>query len=808
MPNDSYDLGSYESNAHSQEPSPRTSYTLNPEAIPDELKRGTLFSPFRIERGTDGKLEKVPFNAKTGNPYEKGTMLDNLVSFDEALAACVKYGGNSVVRRFTKDDSGGFIDIDFCFDRESGELFEWALKGVEVANSYSERSVSGNGIHIVGRFKQPHNLNKLLGGRVEIYDSDQFMVLTGDVIGDAPAKVNDIQHLVDDLYKQHLALSGSFNATEVVPGASGPGNEFSDEEVLMRARNASNGEKFCQLFDEGDISSYYGDNSSADLALVGSLAFWTAGDRDQIDRLFRQSALMREKWDEPNHRGDGATYGEMTIDRAIAGRGPDDFYTPERNTTEEEAETVKGSLADKLVAYALGTGGELFVDQLNAPHVFVDSCPLPLTSRCHSWLRRLMWEQQGKTVSTDALRTAAGTLAAFAEDEGVVRELHTRAAFYEGTLFYELEPSRVIRVDGSGWGFAASPPVLFRRLANLKALPDPEYGGNIEDIYRFVNLKSERDKRLFCAYVVTLALPHVARPILLATGAMGSGKSTTSRVIKRLWDPTEPEAVRPDPRDFLQKASHCFVVMLDNQSRLDAGMSDTFCRLVTGEADSKRRLYSDDEDIIYSLRRAILLNGINVPTERGDVLDRSLAVELERLSDTERRTEEEMWDSFDEAHPGLLGAAFRLLSQAIAARPRLALARSPRLADWGYYAAGVYEAMGWGANRFLEDWDEVVEVQEQTTLEGSPVAQAILYFMDEHPEGYEGTATELHEKLTFAARKLGVDILSDKAWPSSCRWMWRRIKEVMPLLTSRGVLAEKGKGKAGTIIRLSKTEAA
>jgi hypothetical protein len=71
MPNDSYDLGSYESNAHSQEPSPRTSYALNPEAIPDELKRGTLFSPFRIERGTDGKLEKMPFNAKTGNPTRR-----------------------------------------------------------------------------------------------------------------------------------------------------------------------------------------------------------------------------------------------------------------------------------------------------------------------------------------------------------------------------------------------------------------------------------------------------------------------------------------------------------------------------------------------------------------------------------------------------------------------------------------------------------------------------------------------------------------------------------------------------------------
>jgi len=808
MPNDSYDLGSYESNAQSQEPSPRASYALNPDAIPDELKRGTLFSPFRIERGTDGKLEKIPFNAKTGNPYEKGTMLDNLVSFDEALAACVKYGGNSVARRFTEDDSGGFIDIDSCFDRESGELFEWASKGVEVANSYSERSVSGNGIHIVGRFKQPHNLNKLLGGRVEIYDSDQFMVLTGDVIGDAPAEVNDIQRLVDDLYKQHLALPGSFKATEVVPGASGPSNDLSDEVVLMRARNASNGERFCQLFDDGDTSSYYGDSSSADLALVGSLAFWTAGDRDQIDRLFRRSALMREKWDEPNHRGDGATYGEMTIDRAIAGRGPDDFYKPAQNTSEGEAEKVKGSAADRLVAYALSTGGELFVDQLNAPHVFVDGYPLPLTSRCYSWLRRLIWDQESKTVSGDALGAATGTLAAFAENLGTVRELHTRSAFYEGALYYELEPGKVVRVDAGGWNLIDSSPILFRRLVNLKPLPEPERGGSIEDIYRFVNLKSERDKRLFCAYTVTLALPHVARPILLATGAMGSGKSTTSRVIKRLWDPTEPEAIRTDGRDFLQKASHCFVVMLDNQSRLSADMSDTFCRLVTGEADSKRRLYSDDEDIIYSLRRVILLNGINVPTERGDVLDRALAVELERLSDTERRTEEEMWESFDEAHPGLLGAAFTLLSQAIAARPRLALARSPRLADWGYYAAGVYEGMGWGANRFLEDWDEVVEVQEQTTLEGSPVAQAILSFMDEHPEGYEGTATQLHEKLTVVARKIGVDVISDKAWPGSSRVLWKRLKEVLPLLASRGVSAERSKGRVGTIIKLSKAEAA
>jgi hypothetical protein len=119
---------------------------------------------------------------------------------------------------------------------------------------------------------------------------------------------------------------------------------------------------------------------------------------------------------------------------------------------------------------------------------------------------------------------------------------------------------------------------------------------------------------------------------------MGAGKTTIQRLLKRLVDPTAPETVRFDPRDFLQKASHAYLVMLDNQNTVPEWATDTLCRLVTGEADSKRRLYTDDEDVIIELRRAVLLNGINVPADRGDVLDRSLVVELERIPDGERRT--------------------------------------------------------------------------------------------------------------------------------------------------------------------------
>ena len=376
----------------------------------------------------------------------------------------------------------------------------------------------------------------------------------------------------------------------------------------------------------------------------------------------------------------------------------------ERKVEEKEE---RRNQADRLIGYALEDVQELFVDQHGAPHALISGEPVPLTSRCYSWLRRLMWEEEGRSVSGEYLKMAAGTLSAHAEFSSESRELYTRAAWYEGVLFYELSPGKVVRVGPGGWTFEVNPPVLFRRYVNLKPLPDPEAGGSLDVLDEFVNLKSERDRRLYKAYLATLPLEHVGRPIFNASGAMGFGKTTIGRVVKRTWDPTAPETVRFDPRGFLQKAMHAYIVMLDNQNTIPEWAADTLCRLVTGEADSKRRLYTDDEDFIIELRRAALLNGINVPTDRGDVLDRSLVVELERIPDGERKTEEELWERFEAEHPTLLGALFDALSKAIALRPSIKLSRRPRLADWGEYAAAVYEVMGWGAQTFLSDWDEV-----------------------------------------------------------------------------------------------------
>ena len=111
--------------------------------------------------------------------------------------------------------------------------------------------------------------------------------------------------------------------------------------------------------------------------------------------------------------------------------------------------------------------------------------------------------------------------------------------------------------------------------------------------------------------------------------------------------------------------------------------------------------------------------------------------------------------------------------------------------------------MGWGAETFLNDWDEVVKVQNQATLDGSPVAQATIKFKEDKEE-YTATSSEMHSKLKVVAVQLGVDVERDKAWPKSARWLWRRIKEVLPLLVAAGIEAERAEDRSGTKITLRK----
>src|SRR5215218_9043519 len=453
---------------------------------------------------------------------------------------------------------------------------------------------------------------------------------------------------------------------------------------------------------------------------------------------------------------------------------------------DSEAKKKVPPVADRLVYYVREAGWPLFVDQHAEAHTFACGQAIPI-ARTNRLLTKLLYEHEEKAPSNDGLIGARRVLDMLAHESGHVRQLHTRAAFHEGAVFYELAPGRVVRIDESGWKLDAEPPVFFRAVKNLKGLPDPANDGALEDFAQWVNLKTDRDRRLFLAYVTLIFLPHISRPILQTTGVMGAGKTTASRVVKRTLDPTGNEAVTIDRRDFLQKAAHCYVLMLDNQNSLPEWFQDMLCRLVTGESDSKRVLYTDEEDLVWSMQRAVLLNGINPPSERGDVQDRTLPIELERLDKRKRLPEDDFWLQFSLKHPELLGAVFDALAGALRERHTVKLSERPRLADWGLYAAALYKSQGWGVETFVEDWKGVEETQQQGTLDGSIVAQAVILYMNDK-DRVELSAAKLHAQIGARGQD-DLNLLDDKTWPKTGRTLWKRIREVTPLLEAHGIRA-------------------
>lgn len=285
------------------------------ECIPAELKQLPRWTCWKYEPNPGGgKDKKVPVNPYTGrnaSPTDSATWgpLDMALGHlkgDPSLAGVM----------FALGDDMGFVgvDLDGCRNND-GELTPDARALVESFDSYTEVSPSGKGVKILIRGKKPGGSCRKKGvhgcHEIEIYEEKRLFTVTGRRFDWVSPEINDRQAELDDLYTEIFPAKPkrTVSLQRATDGFTGD-----DTALLEKARKAANGTKFTQLYDAGDTTPYGGDDSSADLALVSMIAFWTGPDPDRIDRIFRGSALMREKWDTP--RGQ-STYGRQTIDKAL-----------------------------------------------------------------------------------------------------------------------------------------------------------------------------------------------------------------------------------------------------------------------------------------------------------------------------------------------------------------------------------------------------------------------------------------------------------------------------------------------------------
>lgn len=210
----------------------------------------------------------------------------------------------------TDDDPFTGVDLDACRDPVTGELTPESTRIVTELDSYAEVSPSGTGVRIILAGSLPDGTSGRRKGKIEVYAASRFLTLTGHRLPGASATVNDRQTQLEGLLARVVGPPPAPLAARSTNGRSPA--PFSDGEIIERACGASNGDRFRRLYFDGDVRHYGDDDSAADLALCAHLAFWTQ-DEDQIDRLFRRSALCRPKWVER------ADYRARTITKALAG---------------------------------------------------------------------------------------------------------------------------------------------------------------------------------------------------------------------------------------------------------------------------------------------------------------------------------------------------------------------------------------------------------------------------------------------------------------------------------------------------------
>ncbi len=282
-------------------------------SFPAELKKLRRWVGFRLEpdEKNNGKLRKVPLNVHNGKgarSNDPGTWSD----YETAKAVSARCGYSGVGFMFKKEDGYVGIDLDHCYDPGTGTFTETARAILSRQNTYMEFSPSGEGVHLFFKGRKPEGPSKNTENGVEMYDSARYFTVTENQV---PGSLDTVAEALPDTlpWIQETFLAAKKSAGKKKKQAAG--GKLSDEDVLKKAMAAQNGKEFTALW-EGNWQHQYPSQSEADMALCMHLAFWTAKDKEQMDRLFRQSGLFRPKWDE-KHYASGAKYGEALLDRAI-----------------------------------------------------------------------------------------------------------------------------------------------------------------------------------------------------------------------------------------------------------------------------------------------------------------------------------------------------------------------------------------------------------------------------------------------------------------------------------------------------------
>lgn len=414
------------------------------------------------------------------------------------------------------------------------------------------------------------------------------------------------------------------------------------------------------------------------------------------------------------------------------------------------------------------------------------------------WAAHLFYVQYQKAPGAQGLQDALGTLSGRARFDGPERSVNVRIAQHDASIWFDLCDAswRAVRIGPEGWSVVsgAEVPVKFVRRPGMEALPTPVRGGSIDELRPLLNLPEEHQWTLIIGWLVAAFRPTGPYGVLSVSGEQGTAKSTLCKLLRRLIDPNAADLRRPprDERDVFIAGKNSWVSAWNNVSGLRDHISDAACALATDGGFATRSLFTNEDETIFTTRRPVLLNGIDEPATRSDLVDRSIQVQLAPIPEERRLEEEVILSRFEAMWPRTLGALLDSVSAALRLKETICLDRKPRMADLAVWVTAAEQTLGWHSGRFMDAYmgsraDAHVEV-----VESSPVGPALLQLVNAGP--FDGTATELLEAIN---KRIGDE--RPRGWPENARGMGSALRRLAPDLRAMGMVVElpkKGRGRA------------
>lgn len=271
-----------------------------------------------VDRPNEPKPTKVPLDpvsARLINHLDPS----NWMTREEATRLVQTTHADGVGFVITANDNIWCIDLDDVV--ENGQ-YDPLVSDVAryFPEAFYELSVSETGIHIWGVGQPPENHRIVwytesngLKKKIEFYSKKRFIAL-GRPLGGTFGKYDYTSCLQQFVPVHQIDTSQVQLADQADPAYTGPAD---DNELIQKMLNApgsaaalfgnratlvdlwtGNAQRLAQFF-PSDRDEY--DRSSADAALCFHLAFWAGKNTARIDRLFRLSGLMRDKWNRPDY---------------------------------------------------------------------------------------------------------------------------------------------------------------------------------------------------------------------------------------------------------------------------------------------------------------------------------------------------------------------------------------------------------------------------------------------------------------------------------------------------------------------------